>query len=144
MIEIEMSKDIHEFEPRQIGPCTKRQLICIMIAGAVAALVYAAIRPLHLDMYTATMIVMLPSVPVLLCGFITKYGMHLETFLLRILTNMILTPPRRPYKAFCAYAYLDPEDVPETLYSALPKSRRTRKEKKARRQGLLKFKGVEA
>lgn len=115
-----------------------------MIGSVVGVLVYAALRPLHLDVYTMTLIIMLPVVPIFLCGWITKYGMHLETFLLRILTNMILTPPRRPYKAFCAYAYLDPEDVPETLYSALPKMKRTRKEKKARRQGLLKFKGVEA
>lgn len=95
MIEIEMSRDIKEYEPTIVGPFTKRQVICVAIGVCIG---YVVTKALPIDDFTIlAMVGILFAAPVIACGWIELYGMHLETYVLYIIHNHILTPQKRKY-----------------------------------------------
>ncbi len=97
MIEIEMSKDIREYEPKVIGIFTKRQLVCVAI-GAACGLLVATRLPV-IDPIINVLAAVIVAMPASICGWIDLYGMHLETYVLYVIQNNFLTPNKRKYKS---------------------------------------------
>ena len=95
MIEIEMSRDIREFEPKIIGPLSIRQLITIGIAVIVAVPI---IKFAPIEITYRVLLAMFIAGPIGVCGFIKMYGDYLDVFLLKILVPFYMRPPKRPYK----------------------------------------------
>lgn len=95
MIEIEMSRDIRDFEPKIIGPLSLRQLIASAI-GAVIAIPIAFYLPVNMEV--RILLAMLVAAPAILCGFFKFYGMAPEIFFLRVMIPFYLNPERRIYE----------------------------------------------
>lgn len=123
MLQVEMSKDIREYEPRIIGPFTKRQSLLIVI-GVVISTSIAFILPIP-SFYIKLIIASCGVFPFVMCGWIDMQGMHFEQFLLYILKNSILTPSIRRYKSENAYrAAVEAEDAAEQPQKKQKKKRR--------------------
>ncbi len=96
MVEVEMTKDIRNYEPKLFGVVTVRQIICLTI-GAVFALPLIFFLPIE-DISIRVMIGMIPLIPMILIGWLKVYGMQLEKFLLQAMRSLVLTPSERKYK----------------------------------------------
>lgn len=96
MIEVQMSKDIRDYEPKVMGPFTRRQLICVGIGCAVGIPIGLSLpfSELLFKVIAAVCIV----VPIAMCGWVSLYGMHLEQFALYIIRHKYLTPTVRKYR----------------------------------------------
>lgn len=109
MIEIEMSKDIQEYEPALIGPFTARQIICVTIAVSYGIPLFMALN--GMDIVARIMIVFFAMVPMGFFGWFKIYNLPLEIFLLLIIKNKIIRPQKRVYESGNIY-----ELYPETPY----------------------------
>ena len=110
MIEIEMSKDIRDFEPKIIGPFTTRQLICIGI-GAAMGLPFLLVP---LPMEVRCILAILLASPGVVCGYLKFYGVYAEKFFLHFLLPIYINPQKRIYKTENSYDYfITPETPPE-------------------------------
>lgn len=94
MIEIEMSKDFREFEPKVIEIFTVRQIACMGIAAVVAVPVIMA---LPFDLYLRILIGLFAAAPIIVCGFFDLYGMHPEVYLTKVIIPYYLYPRKRKY-----------------------------------------------
>lgn len=103
MIEVEMTKDIRDYEPKLFGLVTTRQIICVGI-GLAYAVPIAMVIPA--DFATQCMIATLLMLPVILAGWVSVYGMRMEQFVLQMIRSLILTPQNRKYKQEDSMAYL--------------------------------------
>ena len=108
MIEVEMTKDIRNYEPKLFGVVTVRQIICLTI-GVVLALPLIFFLPIE-DITTKVMVAMIPLVPMIMFGWIKVYGMKLEKFLWQAIRSLVLTPSKRKYKTESTMDFLkEPE-----------------------------------
>lgn len=98
MIEVEMVDDIRKYEPKLIGPFTKRQIICACISA-----VYSVPIAFFLPVTTGDKITygILMAIPVILCGWIKMDGAPLEVIMMRMIYTYFLTPPKRKYESTC-------------------------------------------
>lgn len=109
MLEIEMSSDIQNIEPKILGPLTFRQIICISISAAYGIPLFILIPG---DILVRIMIVLALTTPVLLCGWIKVYDEPLERFLYKMILNTFIKPTKRKYKLENTYdVYLEEEDT---------------------------------
>ena len=108
MIEIQMSRDIKEFEPKVIGYFTARQLKCSGV-GLLIGLPAAVLTPGGLGI--KLIVGMLLAMPVIACGWVDLFGMPLHVYLRHILFNCILTPQNRRFES---------ENEFHALYMAMP------------------------
>lgn len=122
MIEIEMSKDIQDYEPKVVSVFSKRQIICLGIAAAYAVPLFFAMSGLEIT--TRATIAVLAAAPAIACGYVKLYGLPLEQFFIRCILKQMLVPMKRKYKTVNEYDYL--LDEPETKEKKEP----NRKEKK--------------
>ena len=95
MIEVEMTKDIKEYDPKIIGPFSMRQ-IGLIILGLCYAVPLAIFLPF--DITTNLIIATIAMTPVIICAFVNVYGMHAEQFFVQILRSTIIYPRKRRYK----------------------------------------------
>ncbi len=95
MLEIEMSKDIKNFEPKIIGPFTLRQIICTLIAMTYGIPLYFILGG---DIVVRIMITLFAMVPAFLCGWLKVYNEPFEKFIKIIVKNKFLKPVKRKYK----------------------------------------------
>ena len=95
MLEIEMSRDIKDFQPKIIGPFTLRQIACVGISFAYGIPMY---KLLPGDIVTKMMIVLFAMLPVLICGWLKVYDEPFEKFLKIIILNKFVKPVNRKYK----------------------------------------------
>ncbi len=95
MLEIEMPKDIKNYEPKILGPLTLRQLVCLGIASSYGI---PFILLTHGDIVVRIMIGLMLMIPVLLCGWLKIYNEPFEKFLIIIIINKFIKPSKRVYK----------------------------------------------
>lgn len=139
MIQIEMSKDIHDFSPKIISVFDKRQIVCIAIAGAYGLpfMLYAT----SVDIYTRITIAVVLMTPVVMCGWVNMYGMTLERFIWHIIKTRLFGSVRRYYATDNTFGYIDPTR-PSAVKPALEKPiKRKRKERKKYRNDMIKYNG---
>lgn len=125
MIEIEMSKDIHDYEPRVVGMFTVRQIVCLCISAAYAVPLFMILGWFGLSMTTRATIAILLAAPGIACGYVKLYGMPLEKFFVSCVLPQLLFPTKRKYVTENTLDYLTRDDKKEA-----PKKKLTRKQKK--------------
>ena len=96
MIEIEIPKDVRQYESKLIGPFTTRQAICFGIGALLAYGFYklAPGLPSDIRLFASGFI----ATPALLFGWLKIYGMKLEDFLRITVISNIISPKHRLYK----------------------------------------------
>lgn len=95
MLEIEMSKDIKDFEPKVIGVLSLRQIVCLFIAAVYGVPLFFLLSG---EIVTKLLITLVAVVPVLLCGWIKVYDEPFEKFIKIIITNKFIKPVNRKYR----------------------------------------------
>lgn len=96
MIELEVPKDIRKYEAKLFGPFTTRQLICFVIAVAVAFIVYKFVGA-FIPQDILFFVIIIIDLPVLLCGWLKPYGMPFEKFAKTAFTTTFVSPAVRKY-----------------------------------------------
>lgn len=127
MIEVEMSKDIRDCEPKLLGPFTKRQVICIVISLAYGAPVFFLLG-FGMDLFLRILISIILMAPAIACGWCDMYGMPLEKFGIHIFKTLILSPQKRLYKSKNMY---------EEFYSELEEDNAEKKVKRSKKDGRI-------
>lgn len=97
MIEIRITKEIQEFEPKVIWGLTLRQLILV---GAGAPVVYWIITTLSpiFTMDVAVFFCAPIAIVAYAFGWAKPYGMKMEKFIQSVFINRVLAPVNRKYK----------------------------------------------
>lgn len=95
MINVQMSKDIREFEPKVIGTLTRRQIIAI---AAMVAYVVPIIAVIPANWTIRLIIGMILAVPAILCGWVKLFGVGFEEFFLHYLVPYWFKPRSRYYQ----------------------------------------------
>lgn len=95
MLEIEMSKDIKNFEPKILGPLTLRQIVCSLIALSYGIPLFFLLGG---DIVVRIMVTLFAMVPALLCGWLKIYNEPFEKFVKIIFVNKFMKPAKRKYK----------------------------------------------
>ena len=95
MIEVEMSKDIREVEPRVIGPLSVRKFLAIIVATAYGIPIFLLLK--GMDIFPRTIITFVCMMPALLAGFVKVYGMNLASFFVKYILGAFTKPQKRPY-----------------------------------------------
>lgn len=98
MIEVEMSDDIRKYEPKLLGPLTKRQLICLILSALLFFPTYLFFSDIE-DMTNRVLLSCIPAIPTILCGWMKYDGAPFEIFVLRgfIINNYL--PKQRKYRS---------------------------------------------
>ena len=100
MIEIEMNKDVRTFEPKIMGPYTRRQLISLVIAAAYAGPIAIAVPG---DPMMKVLLGCILAIPAILCGFIDILGMPLLQFITYCVIPSLINPKVRKFKSETSY-----------------------------------------
>lgn len=93
MIEVEMTKDIRDFEPHFLGPLTKRQVIYIGISAAygIPFMVLAPIESVPNRLFIGFILML----PVLMCGSVEWGGLPLEILMIKLLYRGVCPTKRK-------------------------------------------------
>lgn len=97
MVEIRITKEIGNYEPKFIGPFTLRQTICVAIAAPICYFLYKYLSPI-VTPDVAGFFCAIPGGIAALFGWIKPYGMHTEQFIRSVFINMAIAPSHRVYK----------------------------------------------
>ena len=97
MLEIRVTKEIRDFEPKVIGPFTFRQLICLGIGSPIVYFILKYFSPLVTVDIAAFLCFPVAAIAYLI-GWYEPYGMKTEKFIRSIFINRILAPAHRKYK----------------------------------------------
>lgn len=124
MIEIEMNKDVRTFDPKILGPFTRRQLISLVIAAGYALPIAIAVPE---DPMTRVILGCILAIPAILCGFIDILGLPLLQFITYCVMPSIINPKVRKFRS---------ENTYETCLQEAEamENRKKRKQKKAELQ----------
>ncbi len=109
MIIMPVPKDVREFKPKFIGPFSKREFIGVAATVAIAILTFALTYPFAAGMTVnqRAVIVLIPGVVPLACGFIDIQGMPIWVYARNLLIQNFLAPRHRVYRTnnnFAEYA----------------------------------------
>ena len=96
MVEVEMTKDIKNYEPRLIGPFTTRQVILLAI-GLAYAVPMAIWLPIE-DITIRILVAVVALAPMIACGWLDMMGMRLEMFVYQAFIKRIFRPKERVYE----------------------------------------------
>lgn len=96
-IERNIPDDIQKYEPKLIGPLSKRQLLSIVPAAVIAVAAFYGIGD-ALPTEAKLFITMIIGVPFLLVGWYKPYGLPFEDFVKTVAVSMVLSPKHRKYK----------------------------------------------
>ena len=96
MVEVEMTKDIRDYETKHFGLITMRQMVCLLIGFAYAIPLFFLL-PIE-DMTTRIVIAAIAMMPVIIAGWVKIYGMRAEQFAIQVIKSTILTPSTLKYK----------------------------------------------
>lgn len=94
-VEIDMTKDLKEYEPRVIGVFSLRQVIAVGV-NAIIATPIAIITPLTIT-YKIFLFAIL-MLPAIFCGWLPIENMHFEDFLIEVIRASFKSPTRRFYE----------------------------------------------
>jgi len=99
MIEIEIPKDIRDYEAKLIGPFTTRQLFCaIGLAIGCFGSYKIAVNIFGEDTGLVWLFPAIVAVPLGLIGWYKPYGLPFEKFAKSVFVSMFLAPAKRVYK----------------------------------------------
>lgn len=105
MIEVEMNKDVRTFEPKIMGPFTRRQLLSLVIAAAYTLPVVVLVPG---DAMMKVLLGCVLAIPAILCGFIDVLGLPLLQFITYCVIPSVTNPKVRKFKSENAYeTYLE-------------------------------------
>lgn len=96
MVTVEMNRDIREFDPKIIGPFTKKQAKCVGIMAAYVIPLFLVLCRINLRL--AIVVVGASILPPILIGWVKVRNLSFEKFLLRWLYWRIQTPRIRRYR----------------------------------------------
>ena len=97
MIELKITKEIGDYEPKFIGPFTLRQSICIAVGAPICYFIYKTLSPI-MTADVAGFFCAIPGGIAALFGWVKPYGMKTEKFIQSVFVNMFLAPTNRRYK----------------------------------------------
>lgn len=97
MIEIRVTKDLGDYDPKVAGPFNLRQLICLVIGSPICYVILRFLSPI-LTIDIAAFFCIIPAGLAYAFGWAKPYGMKMEKFLGSIFVNRILAPAVRRYK----------------------------------------------
>lgn len=95
-----MNKDVRTFEPKIMGPFTRRQLISLVIAAAYAGPIAIAVPG---DPMMKVLLGCILAIPAILCGFIDILGMPLLQFITYCVIPSLINPKVRKFKSETSY-----------------------------------------
>lgn len=125
MIEVEVNQDIRQYKTKLIGPFTTRQVICLVIGGAVVIGAYNFLQP-YVTTDMTMFICMTLAIPfVLMSGIYEPHGMHMEDFLRSSFVSLVLSPNVRKY------------EIENSCNKQLVEERKKKKKKKKRKKSLI-------
>lgn len=137
MMNVQMSSDITEFEPRLLFGLTKRQLICAGIAFGVGSLLFNVISTFDLSLTTRVCVTVILCFPILCVGWVKPFNMPLEKFFIKCFLPLKMNPSKKYYKTVGLYDF--PES--EKLYRETPIKKMKKKEKIEYDEMMEKYKG---
>lgn len=142
MLMVNMSKDFREYSPKVIFSLTRRQALCLV----PAALIYSRTPLLTragVPMEYAVLLLTIPVLPILACGWISIFGMPLEKFLYLVIKNYLLVPRTRYYSTERVFGYLDEDKEPKDGKTKKQDAdSMTRKQKKKYKADLRRYGAV--
>lgn len=143
MLMVNMSKDYREYSPKIIWTFTRRQLVCVFLAAPIYSFT-SALTAAGIPLEYALLILSVPALPILMCGWISVMGMPLERFVLFIIRNWLMVPHNRYYSTEGVFDYLSPDEENEDGKKKGGKNadRMTGKKKKKYRNDLLRYGAV--
>jgi len=97
MIEIRITKEIRDYEPKIVGPFTMRQAICLLIGAPICYFIIKFLSPIF-TIDVAAFFCVIPAGIGFAFGWAQPYGMKMEKFLKSIFVNRILAPTYRAFK----------------------------------------------
>lgn len=97
MIEIRITKEISDYEPKLFGPLTLRQSVCVAAGAPFCYLIVRYLGPI-LTTEVAMFFCFIPAGIAYAFGWARPYGMKMEQFLRSVFVNRFLAPTRRKYK----------------------------------------------
>lgn len=97
MIEIRITKEITDYEPKLLGPLTLRQSACVAAGAPLCYLIIRYLGPL-LTTEVAMFFCFIPAGIAYAFGWARPYGMKMEQFLRSVFVNRFLAPTHRKYK----------------------------------------------
>ena len=105
MIEAKVPKDIRVYETKFVGPLTVRNTVCLVIAGIVVYLTYnICCGLLGMSLNSFFYVGIFTAMPPLAFGWVSIEGMHLETYIKKIVIYNYLVPAyRKPKKIIYKY-----------------------------------------
>ena len=135
MIELEVPKDIRRYEAKLFGPFTTRQLICFVIAAAIAFVALKFLGALMPQDFAFFFIIIL-DLPILLCGWWKPYGMQFEKFAKVAFTTTFISPTARKYVIENAFSDKEKQDKA----AEANKKQKAKKQIKSKNPDLAAFK----
>lgn len=106
MIEIEIPKDVKEYEPKLIGNFTSRQVIALACVALISGLGYKIIGNFT-ESGLRVLIPLVLDIPFALFGWYKPYGMKFEKYAKVYIYTNILPPKHRKYKIENIYDEFD-------------------------------------
>lgn len=97
MVEIRITRELGDFEPRFVGPFTLRQCICLIIGAVPCYLLYTQLRA-YLPVDVIGFFCIIPAGIAAAFGWFRPYGMKMEVFLRSIFITTFLAPASRKYR----------------------------------------------
>lgn len=139
MIEIRITKEISDYEPKLLGPLTLRQSACVACGAPLCYLIIRYLAPV-LTTEVAMFFCFIPAGIAYAFGWARPYGMKMEEFLRSVFVNRFLAPTRRKYKCRNVHEYViaDAEKTwiaqEEAALSSKERKRRQTEMKKAQKK----------
>lgn len=97
MIEIRITKEISDYEPKLFGPLTLRQSACVAAGAPFCYFIIRYLGPL-LTTEVAMFFCFIPAGIAYAFGWARPYGMKMEQFLRSVFVNRFLAPSHRKYR----------------------------------------------
>ena len=108
MVEVEMTKDIHDYDPKLFGLITLRQLVLLLI-GLAYSVPITLLLPIE-DLSVKVMVLAVLMTPAIMCGWVTVYGLKLEQYVKQVVISTFLSPQNRLYKIEGSVDFLQEEE----------------------------------
>lgn len=139
MIEVQVPKDIMQYEPTLIGPLTARQSIFIGITAAVEFIYYSIMQAAHISLAMDTLvgIGVLLAIPFLALAILKPFGMKPETYFLYYWIPELIGKQDRPYVIKNQYQVMLDEIKELSQPDENGKSNTEKKKKKSAPKGRL-------
>lgn len=140
MIEVEMTDDIRKYDTKLLGPFSKRQLVCSVIALAYSVPI-GLLLPIN-GLGNRIITIFFLAVPVLSCGWFKMDGAPLEVVVMRMIYMYFLTPAKRKYIKTCTFheamKQMDKEEEKNRI-SKMSKKDQKSYEKKKKNKPFVKY-----